>query len=201
MMRRVRECMPSAPIRRSPSASVPSSNRATTAPARLVSQRPVEVGPLERLADHAVGKRPAVRDGAEVLAGAALDLHARRRETFVHHEILGVDGAQGVEAVAGEGQESAGVVRAARVRFVDDRVYTGALQRHCGDRSGYATTDDQGPLRATHEFSFPGAKIRQSLSVSAQIRNVAALLPMGRTRLLWNAAKRHSAPSRTATSV
>src|SRR5215204_7635568 len=61
---------------------------AGAAPYRLVAQRPVEVGPLEGLADHAVGKRPAVRDGAEVLAGAALDLHARRRETFVHHEIL-----------------------------------------------------------------------------------------------------------------
>ena len=30
---------------------------------------------------------------------------------------------------------------------------------------------------------------------------MAALLPMGRTRLLWKAAKRHSPPSRTATRV
>src|SRR5215210_898523 len=114
---------------------------------------------------------------------------------------MGVDGAQGVQAVAGEGQESPGVVRTARVCLVDDRVHTGLLQGHRGDRSGYATTDDQGLLRATHEISFPGAKIRQSLSVSAQIRNVAALLPMGWTLVLWNAVKRHAAPSRTATSV
>src|SRR5215207_542111 len=114
---------------------------------------------------------------------------------------MGVDGAQGVQAVAGEGQESAGVVSAARVRFVDDRIHTGSLQRHRGDRSGDAPAYYQGLLRASHGPSFPGAKIRPSLSVIAQIKNVTALPPMGRTLVLWNAAKRHSASSRTATSV
>src|SRR5215211_978081 len=114
---------------------------------------------------------------------------------------MGVDRAQGVQAVAGEGEERAGVVRAARIRLVDNRVYSSLPQRHRGHRTGHAPADDQSFLRAAHEPSFPGAKIRQSLSVIAQIRNVAGLLPMGRTRLLWNAAKRHSAPSRTATRV
>src|SRR5215208_5905572 len=114
---------------------------------------------------------------------------------------MGVDCAQGVQAVAGEGEERAGVVRTARVRLVDDRVYSSLPERHRGDRPGDAAADDQGPLRAAHEPFFPGAKVRQSLSVTAQSRNVAALLPMGRTRLLWKAAKRHSAPSRTATRV
>ena len=125
----------------------------------------------------------------------------RRREALFQHEVVGVDSAQGVQAVAGEGKESAGVVRAARVRLVDDRIEAGALQRHRGYRSGYATADDQGLLRACHAPFFPGAKIRQSLSVMDQIKNAAGLLPMGRTRLLWNVAKRHPPPSRTATSV
>src|SRR5215208_5243818 len=114
---------------------------------------------------------------------------------------MGVDCAQGVQAVAGEGEERAGVVRTARVRIVDDRVYSSLPERHRGYRSGDTAADDQGFLRAAHELFFPGAKIRQSLSVTAQSRNVAAMLPIGRTRLLWNAAKRHSAPSRTATRV
>src|SRR5918994_991982 len=138
-------------------------------PDRLIAQCPVEVGPLEGLADRAIGQLPAEGDLAEVLAGTVLDRHARRGEALGQHEVVGVYGVQGVHAVAGEGEDAAG--------------------------------DDQGPLRASHASSFPGAKVRQSLSLTDQSRNVAALLPMGRTRLLWNAAKRHSAPSRTATRV
>src|SRR5215211_7824509 len=173
---------------------------AGTAPDRLVTQRPVEVGALEGLADHALGESSAVGHVTEVFAGAALDRHTRRGEALGQHEVVGVDGAQGVQAVAGEGQESAGVVRTASVRFVDDRVYSGAPERHRGHRSGDAPADNEDLLRASHAPFFLGAKMRQSLSVSAQIRNVAGLPPMGRTRLLWNAAKRQSVPSRTATS-
>src|SRR5918998_3966730 len=170
-------------------------------PDRLIAQCPVEVGPLEGLADRAIGQLPTEGDLAEVLAGTVLDRHAWRGEALGQHEVMGVDGAQGVQAVAGEGQESADVIGAARVRLVDDRVHSSLPQRHRGDRSGDTSADDQGFLRAAHAPSFPGPKVRQSLSVIAQIKNVTALPPMGRTLVLWNATKRHSAPSRTATRV
>src|SRR5215210_8411604 len=51
---------------------------AGAAPDRLVAQRPVEICPLEGLANRAVRQHPAERDLAEALAGAVLDLHARR---------------------------------------------------------------------------------------------------------------------------
>src|SRR5918993_196807 len=119
--------------------NVPGLAGTRTPPERLVAQRPVEVSPLERLADGAVGERPAVGDVAEMLARAVLYLHPRRGETLLQQEVMGVDGAQGVQAVAGEGKKSAGVVRATRVRLVDDRVHAGAPERHRGHRSCDAT--------------------------------------------------------------
>ncbi len=58
---------------------------ACAAPDRFVAQCPVEVGPLEGLADRAVGQGTAVGDVAEALAGAALDRHAWRREALGQH--------------------------------------------------------------------------------------------------------------------
>src|SRR5215203_2338757 len=98
-----------------------------SAPNRLVAQRPVQVGPFEGLAHGAVRERSAVGDAAEVLADAVLDLHTRRGEALGEHEVVGVNGAQGIEAVAGEGQEGTGLVRTARIRFVDHGVDTGTL--------------------------------------------------------------------------
>src|SRR5918993_2169832 len=91
------------------------------APDRLVAQRPVEVGPLEGLADRAVWQGTTKGDVAKVFAGAVLDRHARRGEALGHHEVVGIYGAQGVQAIAGEGEESAGAIRAVCVRLVDDR--------------------------------------------------------------------------------
>src|ERR671932_2349493 len=113
-----------------------------------------------------------------MLAGAALYLHSWRGEALFQNEVVGVDGAQGVQAVAGEGQESTGLVRPALIRLEDGRVRTGPLQRHRGHRSGDATTGDQGLLPAVHAPSFPATKRRQSLSVRAQIRNVAGPRPI-----------------------
>src|SRR5215217_267158 len=48
----------------------------------LVAQRPVEIGPLEGLADGAIWQGTAVGNVAEVLASPALDRHARRGETL-----------------------------------------------------------------------------------------------------------------------
>src|ERR671916_145616 len=177
---------------------------ADAAPDRLVAQRPVEVGPLEGLAYLAVRQRPAVRDLAEALAHAALDLHARRGEALGEREALGVDGAQGVEAVAGEGEEGANLVRAVRVRLVDDSLDAGPPQRHRGHRPGDAAAHDEGPaspLCLVHASSSLGPKILHRRSVTAQIKNARTPPPMGRTRVLWKAAKRHPSPSRTATRV
>src|SRR5829696_7310682 len=91
---------------------------ASATPDRLIAQCPVEVGPLEGLADRAIGQLPAEGDLAEVLAGTVLDRYARRGEALGQHEVVGV------HAVAGEGEEAAGAVRAARIRLVDDRVYS-----------------------------------------------------------------------------
>src|SRR5215207_8092946 len=93
-------------------------------PDRLIAQYPVEVGPLEGLADRAIGQLPAEGDLAEVLTGTVLDRHARRGEALGQREVVGIYGVQGVHAVAGEGEEAAGAVRAARIRLVDDRVYS-----------------------------------------------------------------------------
>src|SRR5215216_6736653 len=47
-----------------------------------------------------------------------------------------------------------------------------------------------------------GPRTFHSVSDKAQIRNEDALRPMGRTRVFWNAARRHSPPSwRVATRV
>src|SRR5918994_3228024 len=105
-------------------------------PDRLIAQCPVEVGPLEGLADRAIGQLPAEGDLAEVLAGTVLDRHARRGEALGQHEVVGVYGVQGVHAVAGEGEEAASAVRAARIRLVDDRVYSSLPWRPRAQRRG-----------------------------------------------------------------
>src|SRR5829696_4997993 len=48
----------------------------------LVAQRPVEVGPLEGLADRAIWQGTPVRNVAEVLAGPTLDRHTQRGEAL-----------------------------------------------------------------------------------------------------------------------
>src|ERR687897_3276155 len=74
---------------------------AGAAPDRLVAKCPVEISPLEGLADRAVQQRSAEGDVAEVLARAVLDRHAWRGETLCQHEVVRIDCAQGVQAVAG----------------------------------------------------------------------------------------------------
>src|SRR4029453_5139408 len=58
--------------------------------------------------------------------------------------LVGVDRAQRVEAVGGEAEVRADLLGGPRIRFVDDRVDPGALQRHRGHRTGDAAPDDQG---------------------------------------------------------
>jgi hypothetical protein len=65
-------------------------------------------------------------------------------EAGVQHRPVGVDGAQGVQAVAGHRQVGADLLGGLRVGLVDDCLDTGALQRHRGHRAGDAPTDDQG---------------------------------------------------------
>jgi hypothetical protein len=68
---------------------------------------------------------------------------------------VGIERAQSVETVDGDGEERAGVeARAGVVGFVDDRLDPGALQRHSGYRTGDAAADDQSLLvleRTVHD--------------------------------------------------
>ena len=118
---------------------------------------------------------------------------------------MGVDGAQGVHAVAGEGEEGAGGVSAARVRLVDFGLYAGPSQRHRGRRTGDAAADDEGlaflARGVAHAAFLPGPKAFHRRSVIAQIENARTPRFMGRTRVLWKAAKRHPSSRFTATSV
>jgi hypothetical protein len=110
---------------------------------QLLVQGVVQPGPLDGVAHRAVGQPPAVAGGAQPPAGGAHQDVDRGREAGGQHRLVGTDGPQGVEPVAGHGEVGAGVAAAGPVGLEDLGVDAGVLERHGGDRAGDAAPGDQ----------------------------------------------------------
>ncbi|NIH66491.1 hypothetical protein FB380_000937 [Modestobacter marinus] len=117
---------------------------------RLGVQGAVQVRAPHRQAGRPPGRRMAGRQGTQELAGPAAELDHGGREPRGADDVLGVDGAQSVEAVDLHAEPRADVPCGRRVGLVDGRLDAHPLQRHGGHRAGDPAADDDRSRHAGH---------------------------------------------------
>src|SRR6266508_5754860 len=110
---------------------------------RFVLQRPPQTRSLHRQAFGAIRQRRAERNARHALPALVPQDVLLRRDADRLGEVEGVERAQCVQAVRGDGEIRADVGRGTRVCLEDDRLEAGALQCQRGCWAGDTAADDE----------------------------------------------------------